>query len=100
MGELKMNVNSALNAGVKGFNQASQGVEKAALEINRATTESQTSEQQKLQAAPQETVTTQAPARVDEALVNLRVEQFNAQANTRTIQTADEVLGTLIDVRV
>jgi flagellar hook protein FlgE len=42
----------------------------------------------------------QPPAKVDEELVNLKVEQFNAKANVATIQTADEVLGTLIDVRV
>ena len=95
-----MNVNSAFNAGVQGLNSASQGVEKASLDISRATTESQQVESQTLKAAPPEAATGQAPVRVDEAVVNLRVEQFNAQANTRTIQTADEVLGTLIDVRV
>ena len=95
-----MNVNSAFNVGVQGLNSASQGVEKASLDISRATTESQQAESQVLKSAPPEAATGQAPARVDEAVVNLRVEQFNAQANTRTIQTADEVLGTLIDVRV
>ena len=39
------------------------------------------------------------PARIDEALVNLKVEEFNAKANVNTIQTADEVLGTLIDIK-
>ena len=30
----------------------------------------------------------------------LKVEEFNAKANTQSIQTADEVLGTLIDIKV
>ncbi|KKE80886.1 hypothetical protein N479_24315, partial [Pseudoalteromonas luteoviolacea S4054] len=40
------------------------------------------------------------PPRIDESLVNLKVEEFNAKANTQSIQTADEVLGTLIDIKV
>jgi flagellar hook protein FlgE len=40
------------------------------------------------------------PAKIDEALVNLKVEEFNAKANTQSIRTADEVLGTLIDISV
>ncbi len=104
-----MTISSALNVGVQGFNKASLGVEQSAVDINRAAAEqrnrdnTQIDEQRQLQAARPEEATSQpakAPARIDDAIVNLQVEKFNAQANARTIQTADEVLGTLIDVRV
>lgn len=102
-----MPISSVFNNGVEGFNRASQGIEQASAEINRATIEQQDDEQlaqqRQLQAArPEEAVTPPVtqPARLDEALVNLKVEEFNAKANTQTIQTADEVLGTLIDIKV
>jgi len=68
-----MPIGSAFNSGLEGFNRASQGIERASAEINRASIE---------------------------ALVNLKVEEFNAKANTQSIQTADDVLGTLIDINV
>ena len=37
--------------------------------------------------------------KIDEALVTLSVEQYNAQANIKSIQSADEALGTLIDIK-
>ena len=35
-----------------------------------------------------------------ESVVALKVEEFNAKANVQTIRTADEALGTLIDIKV
>ncbi|WP_286741744.1 hypothetical protein [Pseudoalteromonas sp. UBA2102] len=102
-----MAIGSVFNSGVEGFNRASQGIERASAEINRATIEeqddTQLAQQRQLTAArPEEAVTAPVaqPARVDEALVNLKVEEFNAKANRQSIQTADEVLGTLIDIKV
>ncbi len=106
-----MPINDALQSGIQGFERASQGIEQAALDINRQT---QTQQQQdelaearQAEAAatneaatqPVQDATRVEPQRVDEALVNLRVEEFNARANVNSIQTADEVLGTLIDTR-
>ena len=106
-GGFNMPIGSVFNNGVEGFNRASQGVEKASAEINRATIEqqddAQLAQQRQLTAArPEEAITAPVaqPARIDEALVNLKVEEFNAKANTQSIQTADDVLGTLIDIKV
>ncbi|WP_372769790.1 flagellar basal body rod C-terminal domain-containing protein [Pseudoalteromonas sp.] len=96
--DVSNNLGSAYNAGLQGLQSASDGITEASANIARAQTERENVERQE---PPQETREAQSPpVNVTEELVNLRVEQFNAQANTRSIQTADEVLGTLIDVRV
>jgi len=102
-----MPIGDVLNNGIDGYNRASQGIERATAEINRAAVseqdESQLAQQRQLQgASPDEAVTAPVsqPAKIDEALVNLKVEEFNAKANTQSIRTADEVLGTLIDISV
>jgi hypothetical protein len=102
-----MPIGDVLNNGIDGYNRASQGIERATAEINRAAAseqdESQLAQQRQLQGArPEEAVTAPVsqPAKIDEALVNLKVEEFNAKANTQSIRTADEVLGTLIDISV
>jgi hypothetical protein len=102
-----MPIGDVLNNGIDGYNRASQGIERATAEINRAAAsdqdESQLAQQRQLQAAsPEEAVTAPVsqPAKIDEALVNLKVEEFNAKANTQSIRTADEVLGTLVDISV
>ena len=101
-----MPISSVFNNGVEGYNGASQGIEKASAQISRASIDqqddAQLAQQRQLQGArPEEAVTppVSQPARIDEALVNLKVEEFNAKANVNTIQTADEVLGTLIDIK-
>jgi hypothetical protein len=102
-----MPIGDVLNNGIDGYNRASQGIERATAVINRAAAseqdESQLAQQRQLQgASPNEAVTAPVsqPAKIDEALVNLKVEEFNAKANTQSIRTADEVLGTLIDISV
>lgn len=102
-----MPIGSVLNSGIEGFNRASQGIERASADINKATIDqqddSQLAQQRQLTAArPEEAVTAPVakPARIDDALVNLKVEEFNAKANTQSIQTADDVLGTLVDIKV
>ncbi|RZQ54666.1 hypothetical protein CWB73_08505 [Pseudoalteromonas phenolica] len=102
-----MPIGDVLNNGIDGYNRASQGIERATAEINRATSseqdESQLAQQRQLQgASPDEAVTAPVsqPAKIDEALVNLKVEEFNAKANIQSIRTADEALGTLIDISV
>ncbi|WP_462150565.1 hypothetical protein [Pseudoalteromonas xiamenensis] len=102
-----MPIGDAFSNGVEGFNRASQQIERASADINRATLQQQDddqiAQQRQLQAArPEEAVTppvSQLP-RLDESLVQLKVEEFNAKANTQSIRTADEVLGTLVDIKV
>ncbi len=93
-----MEIQSAFNSGVQGLQKASEEVTESAREIARETAASEQSEVDSstpsLQAA--ETATTG----LTESLVNLKVAEVQARASTDVIKTADENLGTLLDVRV
>lgn len=98
-----MDIQSAFYSGLQGFARASEGVTQATLEINRQTRPQNDTEQavaQRPDAVAPDTVTnTQAPS-LTTSLVQLGQEERNAQANVRSIQTADQVLGSVIDIRV
>ena len=95
--DVSNNLSSAFNSGLQGLQSASESITESSVNIARAETER---EIERAEPTPETQEAQSPPERVTNELVNLRVEQFNAQANTRSIQTADEVLGTLIDVRV
>ncbi len=101
-----MDIQSALYSGVQGFQRASAGVTDATLEINRQT---QTNRQNETEQAVAQTAAADRqnglpvasqPASLTDSLVQLGQEERNAQANAKSIQTADDVLGTVIDIRV
>lgn len=101
-----MEIKSALSSGLQGFQRASAGVTEATIEINRQTRSNQQNETEQAvaQSAASERQrnlqTDEKPASLTNSLVQLGQEERNAQANVKTIQTADEVLGTVIDIRV
>lgn len=82
-----MSIDSVLNSGVTGFAAAQQDVYQASVAINQATTNT----------TPSEQVSTQP---LTQSVVDLKVAEVHASANARTIQTAHDMLGTLIDIRV
>lgn len=101
-----MDIQSALYSGVQGFQRASAGVTEATLDINR---QAQANRQNETAQAVAQTAATEQQSRLQNAerpgslpnsLVQLGQEERNAQANAKSIQTADEVLGTVIDIRV
>ncbi|QOL26217.1 hypothetical protein LP316_02640 [Thalassotalea sp. LPB0316] len=97
-----MEIQSAFNAGVAGYNNATEAATEAASNIARETARNDQA-QQTLETeqtpAPQPT-TTNEPVNLTEEVVNLRVAELQAQASAQAIQTADDTLGTLLDVRV
>ncbi|MDR6984818.1 flagellar basal body rod protein FlgG [Rheinheimera pacifica] len=101
-----MDIQSALYSGVQGFQRASAGVTDATIDINRQTRANRLNETEQAvtQAAPAEQPrqlqTAEQPGSLTSSLVQLGQEERNAQANVKSIQTADEVLGTVIDIRV
>tara|TARA_R110002126_G_scaffold43555_19_gene124931 strand:+ start:5249 stop:5554 length:306 start_codon:yes stop_codon:yes gene_type:complete len=101
-----MEIQSAFNAGLQGFQRASNGITEATTNINRQTSANReqvaAAEEDVRQAqAPEQTRPSQAQApSVEQSLVQLNSESRNAEANVRSIQAADEALGTIIDVRV
>lgn len=119
-----MNIQSAAYSGLQGLQRASAGVTEATLDINRQTQASaqarqevvqqETAQQNTLQQNETQRATAAAdnnaqnravqaanePPALTESLVRLNSEERNAQANVRSIQTADQVLGSVIDIRV
>ena len=93
------NMNSAFSAGVQGLNNASSSMSDSASNIARHKWKV-TNWLIASASSSNVLATEQPPVNLTNELINLRVQQFNAQSSIRTIQTADEVLGTLIDVRV
>lgn len=93
-----MEIGSAYSSGLQGLQQASNQISQESANINRQTLAEEP--------APQAQADTQAVQQAEQArslessVVNLNVELNSAQANVRSIETADEVLGSIIDIRV
>ena len=100
-----MEIQSAFNSGVQGLQNAQATADKAAAEIAASTTLNANN-----QAVPQDTNTevdsevntqlssgTQLPD-LNQSIVNLKVAEFQAKASTEVIRSADDSLGTLLDV--
>ena len=97
-----MEIGSAFSSGLQGFQRASQGVTDASLNINRQTTEQRTlaEEPQQVQAQQEPPPPPEQTQSLETSIVNLTSELGNARANARTLETADEVVGSIIDIRV
>ncbi|GGK74008.1 hypothetical protein [Amphritea balenae] len=80
-----MNVTSALNTGVLGVNRGLDGVQKAASDIAGA--------------GKPESPEQASGNDVNKALTDLAVEKNAVAASTKVVQSAEETLGTLIDIR-
>ena len=98
-----MNIQSAFNSGVQGFQQAQNDASKAAEDIVKSTTFS--SDEYSQDAATQDAAsiepsqnTQEEAPNLTQAIVDLKVAVFQAKASAEVIQTSDDVLGTLLDV--
>lgn len=101
-----MDIQSALYSGMQGLQRAGAGITDATIDINR---QSRTNRQNETEQAIAQTQAAEQPRQVqisaqppslNNSLAQLGQEERNAQANVKSIQTADEVLGTVIDIRV
>jgi hypothetical protein len=98
-----MEIPSAFNSGVQGFQNAKATADQAASDIVENTTA--TAEQQDTLSSSGEvntevnttTSNSQLPD-LNQAIVNLKVAEFQAKASTEVIKSADDSLGTLLDV--
>lgn len=108
-----MQIQSAFGAGLQGLQRASNGISEETLNINRQTTlnrqQQQQQQQQQVDAAQDQQAQVDATARpqqaapatdVTQSLVRLEQQELSAQANVRSLRTADEMLGSIIDIRV
>lgn len=100
-----MQIQSAFNAGMQGLQRASAGITEETVNINRQTQLNRQQEQDLAVQAETQARTTPSSAAapgqdVTQSLVRLEQQQLQAQANVRSLRTADEMLGSIIDVRV
>ncbi|MFC4653622.1 MULTISPECIES: flagellar basal body rod C-terminal domain-containing protein [Rheinheimera] len=89
-----MEISSAFSSGLQGYQRASDRVTEATININQQTAASRNQQQLETPAEPVSSVS------VEQSLVDLNVAQDQAEANLKSVQTADEVLGSIIDIRV
>lgn len=90
-----MEIQSAFNTGVQGLQRANEQANEAAANIVAETT------------APEQEATLETSnvereniPDLNQSIVDLKVAEFQARASAQVIQSADESLGTLIDVTV
>lgn len=89
-----MEIQSAFNSGVQGLQRATETAERAAADIV-----AQTGATSEIDAVSQAPVTTeQKIPNLNQSIVDLKVAEHQAKASTEIIKTADDSLGTLLDV--
>lgn len=102
-----MEIQSAFNVGVQGLQKANEDVYKAAENI--ATSTSLAAESYGVVQASNDPVANvneitkqkgDSSVNLTQSLVDLRVAEFQAKASVEVIQSADENLGSLLDVTV
>ncbi|ASP47618.1 hypothetical protein [Cognaticolwellia beringensis] len=98
-----MEIQSAFNAGVQGFQKANEDAYKAAENIATSvgiTPESYGIGQDNNQISNSAIQNPDTAVNLTQSVVDLRVAEFQAKASANVIVSADENLGTLLDVRV
>lgn len=92
---------SAFYSGVAGVKKAEQGVEDASVQVSRLNLE-QNQVQQDAQTNKESFAISEQREQPEltEEVVNLAVNEHLAAANTKSIKTADDMIGTLIDTQV
>jgi nitrate reductase cytochrome c-type subunit len=104
-----MEIQSAFNAGVQGFQKATASANQAAADIVKASSSNQRTEETSESSAQQSRAEESTELRANqnektpslsESVVNLRVSEFQAKASAKVIQSADQALGSLVDVKV
>jgi len=98
-----MEIPSAFNSGLQGLQNAKSTADQAAADIVASTT---VSEEQQNSSASTDEVNTEVSnlssnkelPDLNQAIVNLKVAEYQAKASTEVIKSADDSLGTLLDV--
>ena len=99
-----MEIQSAFNSGVQGFQKATETANQAAADIVANTTVAETTASETTIAQQADTVN-QTPVSnernipdLNQSIVDLKVAEYQAKASVEVIKTADDSLGTLLDV--
>lgn len=89
-----MEIQTAFNSGIQGLQKATEASEQAAADIVASTQASQDTDLANIQTA----TTEQKIPELNQSIVDLKVAEHQAKAATEVIKTADDSLGTLLDV--
>lgn len=92
-----MEVQSAFSSGIQGLKAAEEKSTQAATSIAEHTIATEEAKQQEEPVAEPEKLNSD---NLTESAVNLKVAEFQNSASAEVVKTADESLGTLLDVRV
>ena len=95
-----MEIQSAFNSGVQGFQKATEEANQAAVNIAASTTASRsenTTTEIQLASNSSSNAASKIP-NLNQSIVELKVAEFQAKASVQVIKSADESLGTLLDV--
>ena len=89
-----MEIQSAFNSGVQGLQKATEAADQAAEDIV-----AQTGAPREVDVVSQAAVSSeQKIPNLNQSIVDLKVAEHQAKASTEIIKTADDSLGTLLDV--
>jgi phage-related protein len=95
------NVGAAFASGQLGLQNASNGITQAASNIAARTAESSQNVPSEARAAasssPQNATSGAVPGNITDDLISLNVNNINAQASAKVLDTANDMLGTIID---
>ncbi len=100
-----MEISNVLSAGMQGMQRSSQQVTEASAELADPQQTNQRWQQSAADVASgseiaSETLNSVPANTATDALVSLKQGQQSFEANTKSVQTADEMLGTMIDTKV
>ena len=95
-----MNIQSPFSNGIQGYQRAADSVFDASLNISRANINALSNESSTPAAVNPDQFVDASKKTVTDSLIQLKVAELHAGANAKSIQTADDMLGTLIDIRV
>lgn len=96
-----MEIGSAFSTGLQGYQRAEQAITQESANIAQQGAQSRSLAEDTAAPPPEpQQAVQQQQQSLESSVVNLTSELNNAQANVRSIETADEVLGSIIDLRV
>ncbi len=91
-----MDIQPAFSSGLQGVQQANQDLRKTAFDIARSDTQTAG----EINVATGFSSQNQSLPDLSESVVELKVAEYQAKSSVNVIRSADEALGTILDIRV
>lgn len=98
-----MNVQSAFNSGIQGFQTAVDSANQAASDIARSVAyqpEENTIDASNTEITSDENRSSENLPDLNQSIIDLKIAEYQAKASVKVVKTADENLGTLLDVSI